>query len=121
MPIRLAGTPRFRDAATGDGLHPRRLVPPRLGSVRESAFLRGQFGYDDRMEEEMPERLCRIRSLPSAADEHDGRSTRRPAPTAKSDEAFSLLPGRSRGDAPSERSGAFLPGLDDFKPRGATR
>lgn len=121
MPIRIVGTRRFRYAAAGDGLHPQGLVPPRPGSVGEIAYLRGRFGYDDRWEEEMPERLCRIRRFQGAADGHDGLSTRRLAPTAKSDEAFSFPPGRSRVDAPSDRSGVFLTGLGDFKHRGATR
>ena len=121
MPIRIVGTRRFRYAAAGDGLHPQGLVPPRPGSVGECAYPRGRFGYDDRREEEMPERLCRIRCFQGDDDGHDGRSTRRLAPTAKSDEAFPLPAGRSCGDAPSERSGAFLSVLGDFKPRGATR
>lgn len=114
MPIRIVGTRRFRCSAAGDGLHPRGLVPPRPGSVWECAYPRGRFGYDDRWEEEMPERLCRIHGFQGSADGHDGLSTRRLAPTANSDEAFPLPPGRSRGDAPSERSGAFLSVLGDF-------
>lgn len=115
--IRLAGTRRFRNAATGDGIHPQRLVPPRPGG----AFPRGRFGYDARMGEKMPERLCRIRGFQGSSDEHDVRSKRRHAPTAKSDEAFPFLPRRSCERAPSDRSGRFLSGSRDFKPRGATR
>lgn len=121
MSIRIVETRRFRDAATGDGLHPQRPISPSPGSVGEYASPHGRFGYDSRMEEEMPERLDRIRCFPGAAHEHDGRSTRRFAQTAKSDEAFSFLPGRYCGRAPSDRSGAFLSGSRDFKPRGATR